>query len=82
MKNFILKTGEFLVALVVILGVILSIVYAYLVASTPLIGGGDIFLFLILSVFGISAVMLGAFLIYLLIDIRDQLRSINEKLNK
>lgn len=82
MKNFILKIGESLIRIVVILGVIVSIVYAYLMASVPLIGGGNIIVFLILSIFGISAVVLGAFLIYLLIDIRDQLRFINEKLSK
>lgn len=82
MKNFILKVGQPLVGIMVILGFLMSILYAYGIASIPGIGNAQFIVFLILSAFGISAVILGAFLIYLLIDIRDELRFLNERLVK
>ncbi|MCX7793202.1 MAG: hypothetical protein N2257_02175 [Thermodesulfovibrionales bacterium] len=82
MKNFILKIGQPLVGIAVIFGIITTILYAYLMASIPGFGRFNVISFLIIIVFGIAAVILGAFLIYLFIDIRDELRDINKKIKE
>lgn len=80
MKNFVLKVGQPLIGIMVVLGIIMSIIYAYAIASIPGLGNYSIIAFLTIAAFGIAAVIFGAFLIYLLIDIRDNLCSINKKL--
>ncbi len=77
MKRFILSVGERIINIVVVTGMIISLLYAY--SLSTLFGSKWFIAFLLFAIFGIMVVILGAFLIYLLIDIRDQLKALNEK---
>jgi prepilin signal peptidase PulO-like enzyme (type II secretory pathway) len=96
-KRFVLGTGEVLISLIVILGCIGSIYLGYQMAemSRPVKGlnymgervyeeatGKYFFTFFIVSSSGILGVILGSFLIFLLIDIRDELRKLNVRQNQ
>lgn len=80
MKNFILRIGQPLIGVVVVIGIILSLFMAYGYASMPFMGSGSRFItFILTAVFGVSSIIIAAFLVYLLIDIRDELRKLAAK---
>jgi hypothetical protein len=83
MKNFILRIGEPIVTVAVVVGISMSIIMAYSQASALKAIGqttASTITFLLVSAIGIAGVVIVAFLVYLLIDIRNELKYLNEKL--
>ena len=76
MKNFILKIGELLIAIAVWVGIIITLSIGLpLMTLSPLLGLAQILM-------GILAIVAFAFFVYLLIDIRDNLKQLNDTQNK
>ncbi len=83
MKRFILNLGERIIAIAVVLGFIASFITAYTQAHVlgKIQGGITAFItFVVTLAVGCAGVIVAAFLIYLIIDIRDELKALNEKL--
>lgn len=72
-KNFIIQFGEIIINILVILGLIVAVIGGLGAMKFSFIGG------LITLVGGVAGVVLFAFIVYLLIDIRDNLKNLNRE---
>lgn len=73
LKNIIVKSGEIIINVLVILGLLGSLIAGFGAMSYSFIGG------LMTLIGGVAGVIIVAFVIYLLIDIRDNLKQLNNK---
>lgn len=73
LKNIIVKSGEIIINVLVILGLLGSLIAGLTAMSYSFIGG------LMTLIGGVSGVIIVAFVVYLLIDIRDNLKQLNNK---
>ena len=78
-KNAILRIGQSLIEIAVVFGIIASVLMGILQAFESSNVGtlGKLIVFVLSSVIGIAVVIIGAFLSFLLIDIRDELKKMN-----
>jgi ABC-type sulfate transport system permease subunit len=72
-KSFVIKFGTILITLGVVLGLAKSIVSGFVAMGDNFLNG------LFSMFFSVSAILVGAFVIFLLIEIKDQLIKLNEK---
>lgn len=71
LKNLIVTSGELIINVLVILGLLGSLIAGFAAMSYSFMGG------LITLIGGIVGVVIVAFVVYLLIDIRDNLKQLN-----
>ncbi len=72
-KKFIVQFGELIINVLVIFGLFVSVVAGLSTMTSYFIFG------LITLVSGVAITILFAFVVYILIDIRDQLKQLNNK---
>lgn len=70
-KKFVVQFGEIIINILVVLGLLAAVIAGFGAMKWYFIGG------LITLVGGVAAVVVLAFVIYLLIDIRDNLKNLN-----
>jgi uncharacterized membrane protein len=73
LKNIIVKSGEIIINVLVVLGLLGSLIAGFTAMSYSFIGG------LMTLIGGVAGVVIVAFVVYLLIDIRDNLKQLNNK---
>ena len=73
LKDLIVKSGELIINVLVILGLISSVLAGFAAMSYSVIGG------LMTMIGGVAGVIVVAFVVYLLIDIRDNIKQLNNK---
>ncbi len=73
LKNFVVQFGEMIINILVVVGLLIALIAGVTAMKYSFIGG------LISLVGGVAGVIVFAFVIYLLIDIRDNLKQLNEK---
>ena len=71
LKNLIVKSGEIIINTLVVLGLLGSLIAGFGAMSYSFIAG------IMTLVGGVAGVIVLAFVIYLLIDIRDNLKNLN-----
>lgn len=72
LKNFVVQFGEMIINILVVVGLLIALIAGVTAMKYSFIGG------LISLVGGVAGVIVFAFVIYLLIDIRDNLKQLNE----
>lgn len=70
-KKFVVQFGEIIINILVVLGLLAAVIAGFGTMKWSFIGG------LITLFGGVAAVVVLAFVIYLLIDIRDNLKNLN-----
>lgn len=70
-KKFVVQFGEIIINILVVLGLLAAIITGFGAMKWSFIGG------LITLIGGVAGVVVLAFVIYLLIDIRDNLKNLN-----
>ncbi len=70
-KKFVVQFGEIIINILVVLGLLAAVIAGFGAMKWSFIGG------LITLFGGVAAVVVLAFVIYLLIDIRDNLKNLN-----
>ncbi len=73
LKEFIVKSGEMIINVFVVLGFISSIISGLATMRFSFFGG------LMTMCIGVAVVILVTFVLYLLIDIRDNLKQLNKE---
>lgn len=73
LKNLVIQSGEIIINVMVVLGLFGSLIAGFGAMSYSFIGG------LMTLIGGVSGVIVIAFVVYLLIDIRDNLKQLNDK---
>jgi hypothetical protein len=73
LKNFIITSGELIINVLVVIGLIIAVIGGFTAMQFSFFGG----LLTLLS--GAAGVVLLAFILYILIDIRDNLKQLNNK---
>lgn len=71
LKNFVVQFGEMIINILVVVGLLIALIAGVTAMKYSFIGG------LISLVGGVAGVIVFAFVIYLLIDIRDNLKQLN-----
>ncbi len=72
LKNFIIQSGELIINALVIIGLLIALIAGISAMQFSFMGG------LMALLAGIAVVVLLAFVLYLLIDIRDNLKELNK----
>ncbi len=75
LKNFIITSGELIINALVIIGLIVAVIGGLAAMKFSFFGG----ILTLLS--GVAGVVLVAFILYIMIDIRDNLKLLNKKDN-
>lgn len=73
LKNFIITSGELIINALVIIGLVVSAVSGLVAMKFSFFGG------LLTLISGVAGVVLVAFILYIMIDIRDNLKLLNNK---
>lgn len=71
LKNFIIQSGELIINALVVMGLLIALIAGISAMQFSFMGG------LMALLAGIAVVVLLAFVLYLLIDIRDNLKELN-----
>lgn len=71
LKNFIIQSGELIINALVVMGLLIALIAGISAMQFSFMGG------LMALLAGIAVVVLLAFVLYLLIDIRDNLKQLN-----
>lgn len=72
LKNFIIQSGELIINALVIIGLLIALIAGISAMQFSFMGG------LMALLAGVAVVVLLAFVLYLLIDIRDNLKELNK----
>lgn len=79
MKSFILKVGQPMIGIGVIVGLIISLLTAFFSTNVMYGGVSAVIYFLFMSTVWVAGIIITAFLVYILVDIRDELKMLNKK---
>ncbi len=71
LKNFIIQSGELIINALVVIGLLIALIAGISAMQFSFMGG------LMALLAGVAGVVLLAFVLYLLIDIRDNLKELN-----
>ena len=71
LKNFIIQSGELIINALVVIGLLIALIAGISAMQFSFMGG------LMALLAGVAGVLLLAFVLYLLIDIRDNLKELN-----
>lgn len=72
LKNFIIQSGELIINALVVIGLLIALIAGISAMQFSFMGG------LMALLAGVAGVVLLAFVLYLLIDIRDNLKELNK----